>query len=103
MSRPERSVHIAKSVKVIEWLKTELLDQVANLFKGLHYANQSLISDSLASLVVATYVLARRVGFSYREVDQAVTRKLREHTRERHQLEDWYGDLSQLEEYIGKR
>ncbi|PTM56884.1 MazG-like family protein [Desmospora activa] len=103
MSRPERSVHIAKSMKVIEWLKTEMLDQIANLYKGLHHANRSLIQDSLASLVVATYVLARRVGFSYREVDQAVTRKLREAARERHQLEDWYGDLSQLEEYISKR
>ncbi|MFC4077252.1 MazG-like family protein [Salinithrix halophila] len=103
MSRPERNVHIAKSVKVIEWLKTELLDQIANLYKGLHQANQSLISDSLASLVIVVYVLARRVGISYREVDQTVSRKLREHTRERHQLEDWYGDLSQLEEYISKR
>ncbi|PTX62429.1 MazG-like nucleotide pyrophosphohydrolase family protein [Melghirimyces profundicolus] len=103
MSRPERSVHIAKSMKVIEWLKTEILDQIANLYKGLHNSNQSLIADSLASLVVATYVLARRVGISFREVDQAVTRKLREAAKERHQLEDWYGDLSQLEEYINKR
>ncbi|SFS36968.1 MazG-like family protein [Marininema halotolerans] len=103
MSRPERNVHIAKSVKVIEWLKTELLDQIANLYKGLHQANQSLISDSLASLVIVVYVLARRVGVPYRELDQNVARKLREHTREGHQLEEWYGDLSQLEEYINKR
>ncbi|GGE05929.1 hypothetical protein GCM10011571_03800 [Marinithermofilum abyssi] len=103
MSRPERNVQIAKSVKVIEWLKTELLDQIANLFKGLHHANQTLIADSLASLIIVTYVLARRVGLTFREVDQSVTRKLREHARGKHQLEDWYGDLSRLEEYINKR
>lgn len=103
MSRPERSVQIAKSVKVIEWLKTEILDQVATLFKALHHANQNMINESLSSLIVAIYILARRVGLSFREIDQAVTQKLRDHRREGHQLEEWYGDLSALEEYLKKR
>lgn len=103
MNRPERGVQFAKSVKVIDWLKTEILDQLANLFKGIHHANQHVIIDSLSSLIVSTYVLARRIGFSYRELDQAVMEKLREHIREGHQLEQWYGDLSTLEEYVNKR
>ncbi|BCU83392.1 hypothetical protein JIR001_31750 [Polycladomyces abyssicola] len=103
MSRPEQHVQIAKSVKVIDWLKTEMLDQQANLFKGLHHANQHIILDSLASLVMATYVMARRLGYSYREIDQVVIHKLREHIREGHQLEEWYGDLSALDDYINKR
>ncbi|MBA4494091.1 MazG-like family protein [Paenactinomyces guangxiensis] len=103
MSRPERGVQFAKSVKIIEWLKTEILDQIAHLFKGIHHANQHVIIDSLSSLIVSTYVLARRIGFSYRELDQAVVQKLREHTLEGHQLEEWYGDLSTLEEYLNKR
>jgi hypothetical protein len=103
MSRPEQHVQIAKSVKVIDWLKTEMLDQQANLFKGLHHANQHIILDSLASLVMATYVMARRLGYSYREIDQVVRHKLREHIREGHQLEEWYGDLSALDDYINKR
>jgi hypothetical protein len=103
MSRPEQHVQIAKSVKVIDWLKTEMLDQQANLFKGLHHANQHIILDSLASLVMATYVMARRLGYPYREIDQVVRHKLREHIREGHQLEEWYGDLSALDDYINKR
>ncbi len=103
MNRPERGVQFAKSVKVIDWLKTEILDQIANLFKGIHYANQHVIIDSLSSLIVSIYVLARRMGFSYRELDQAVVEKLREHVRDGHQLEEWYGDLSTLEEYLNKR
>ncbi|MCS1352671.1 MazG-like family protein [Mechercharimyces sp. CAU 1602] len=102
MSRPDRSVHIAKSVKVIDWLKTELIDQLANLFKGLHYANQTLIVDSLASLITAVYVLARRLGLSFRELDQAVVKNLQEHVEEGHQLEEWYQDLSHLEKYIDR-
>jgi hypothetical protein len=48
-------------------------------------------------------VLARRIGFTFRELDQAVVQKLKEHTKEGHQLEQWYGDLSSLEEYMNKR
>ncbi|TCS95503.1 MazG-like family protein [Hazenella coriacea] len=103
MNRPERGVQFAKSVKVIDWLRTEILDQVATLFKGLHHANQHVIIDSLSSLVVTIYIIARRIGFSFRELDQAVIQKLKEHARDGHQLEQWYGDLTSLEEYINKR
>jgi hypothetical protein len=103
MSRPERGIQFAKSIKVVDWLKTEILDQVASLFKGIHHASQSTMIDSLSGLVISIYVLARRMGFSFRELDQAVIHKAREHAREGHQLEEWYGDLSALEEYVSKR
>ncbi|SFI69694.1 MazG-like family protein [Thermoflavimicrobium dichotomicum] len=103
MNRPEKGMQFAKNVKVIDWLKTEILDQIANLYKGLHYANRHFIIDSLSSLIVSVYILARRVGLSFRELDQAVIEKLREHKNEGHQLEEWYGDLSSLEEYMNKR
>lgn len=103
MNGPERGVQFAKSVKVIEWLKTEILDQVTHLFKGVQYASQHVMIDSLSSLVISIYVLARRTGFTFRELDQSVVQKLREHVREGHQLEEWYGDLSALEEYLNKR
>ncbi|SFX30761.1 MazG-like family protein [Thermoactinomyces sp. DSM 45891] len=103
MNRPEKGIHIAKNIKVVDWLKTEILDQIASLFRGLHYANQQMIIDSLSSILVSVYVLARRMGIPYREVDQVVTQKLREHMKEGHQLEEWYGDLSAMEKYINKR
>ncbi|MBD1371994.1 MazG-like family protein [Hazenella sp. IB182357] len=103
MSRPDRGLHFAKNIKVMDWLKTEILDQVANLFKGIHHANQQAIIDSLSSLVISIYVMARRIGLSYGDLDRAVTEKLKEHTRDGHQLEEWYGDLSSLDDYINKR
>lgn len=103
MARTERGMQFAKNIRVIDWLKTEVLDQIANLFKGLHHANQNMIIDSLSSLLVTIYVLSRRMGLPFRELDQAVTTKLREHVTDGHQLEQWYGDLSSLEEYLRKR
>jgi MazG-like family len=45
MSRPEKGLHFAKNVKVIDWLKTEILDQVANLYKGVHHASQHVMIE----------------------------------------------------------
>ncbi|RAL23393.1 MazG-like family protein [Thermoflavimicrobium daqui] len=103
MNRPEKGMQFAKNIKVIDWLKTDMLNQIANLFKGLYYANRHILIDSLSSLIVSTYILARRMGLSFRELDQAIIDKLREHKNEGHQLEQWYGDLSSLEEYMNKR
>jgi hypothetical protein len=103
MNRPERGVQLVKNIKVIDWLKVEVLDQISSLYRSLHYANQNMIVDSLSSLIVSIYVLARRMGIPFREVDQAVIQKLQELSREGHQLEEWYGDLSKLEEYLRRR
>ena len=56
MSRPRRRVAFAKNIKIIDWLKTEIFVQVANLCKGLYHANQLLIIESLSSLI-EQYVL----------------------------------------------
>lgn len=100
MDRPKQ---IAKNIKVLEWLKSEILDQVAGLFRQLMHGRYESALDSLASLIVAVFVLARRIGFSFRELENAVIRKLREHVRDGHQMEEWYGDLSALDEYMNKR
>lgn len=102
MDKPN-NVHIAKSLKVIEWLKAEIIEQVAALFRGLYHGQESYIIDSLASLIIAIYVLARRVGIPFHKLEKAVLEKLQDHKKEGHEIEEWYGDLSVLEQYINKR
>lgn len=104
MNRPqEKGMQIAKNLKVMEWLKSEILDQVANLYRNIMHGKQQMILEGLASLMIAVSVLARRVGFSFRDLERAMMNKLREHVRDGHQMEEWYGDLSALEEYMDKR
>ncbi|OEF99688.1 hypothetical protein BHF71_07885 [Vulcanibacillus modesticaldus] len=86
----------------MEWLKTEIIEHVGVLFKGLYHGKESLIIDSMASLLIAIYVLARRIGIPFHKLDQAMMDKLQEHKREGHEIEKWYGDLSVLEQYIKK-
>lgn len=100
MGRPQQ---IAKNLKVLEWLKTELLDQIAALFRHLMQGKRQHALDTLASLLVTVVVMARRIGFSFHELENAVSKKLRDHVRDGHQMEEWYGDLSALDDYMNKR
>jgi len=94
---------VARRAKIIEWLKMELVEDMAHLHRGLWEGRQSQIVDSLASMVVSSYLLARRLGVSYRELDDTVLEKLKTHKRDQHQLEEWYGDLSSLERHMDGR
>lgn len=99
----EQKLDVAKRAKVIEWLKTEMLEHVARLFKGMWEGSSQKLADSLASLIMCGYILGRRLGIPYREMDELMLDKLRDHRKEGHQLEDSYQDLSFLEEHIHKR
>ncbi|WP_025701896.1 MazG-like family protein [Paenibacillus forsythiae] len=98
-----KDLDVAKRAKVIEWLKTEVIDQVSRLFKALWEGSTARVSDSLASLIMSSYILGRRLGISYRDLDEALLEKLRKHRQEGHQLEEWYQDISALEEHMRKR
>jgi len=99
----EKDFNIAKNVKIIEWLKTEILDSVAGLFKGLQKGSEQVFVDFLANIVVLTYILGRRLGLSFRELDQEVLHKIAQNKETGHQLEEWFGDLSALQQHIDKR
>ncbi|MEC0093749.1 hypothetical protein PMSD_01105 [Paenibacillus macquariensis subsp. defensor] len=98
-----KDLDVAKRAKVIEWLKTEVVDHVSRLFKALWEGSTARVSDSIASLIMSSYILGRRLGVSYREIDELLIDKLKKHKQEGHQLEEWYQDISTLEEHLRKR
>lgn len=103
MPNMPKDLDVAKRAKVIEWLKTEVIDQVSRLFKALWEGSTTRVGDSLASLLMSSYILGRRLGISYRDMDELLLEKLRKHRQEGHQLEEWYQDISALEEHMRKR
>jgi len=98
-----KEMDVARKAKIIEWLKTEMMEEMAQLFRGLWEGRQAKIVDGLASLIVSSYLLARRLGVDFKELDRSVLEKLKTHKRENHQLEEWYGDLSSLERHLDGR
>lgn len=97
---------ITRNIRVIEFLKSELLTAVASLYQNLlkgTKVGQDVMQDILANLVLVTYLLGKRLGISYSLIDSRILEKIRIGMLEDHETEKWYGDLSDLGEYLNKK
>jgi hypothetical protein len=99
--RPEGG--IAKNIKVIDRLKTDLITSVSALFQSMLKGSEELLLDALASLLIICYVLGRRLGLNFPRLDLRVEARLRQGIEEDHELERWYGDLSALLSYMADK
>lgn len=96
-------VDIARNIKTIEWLKTELIGGLSSLFKGMLKNSDELIADSLANIVVGCYLLGKRLGLPYGALDEKVAEKVKANLEQGHEIEAWYGDFSLLKRYLTGR
>ncbi len=93
---------ITRNIKIVEFLKSEILTTVATLFQTLlkgARAGQDMLIDTLANLILVTYLLGRRLGIGFSAIDTKIIEKLKIGILEEHQAEKWYGDLSNLSDY----
>ena len=99
-----KEIDIAKNLRTIDWLKAELIDGVGVLFKSLLKTGSDTTSDALASIIMITYILGKRLGLSFQSIDSKIKNKLYSQIGDGHELEEWYGDLSDLLKYMeGKK
>lgn len=97
---------ITKNIKIIEFLKCELLTTIASLYQSLRKgieAEQDAIRDTLANLILVAYLLGKRLGTSYSLIDSRILEKIKIGMLEDHETEKWYGDLTDLGEYLKKK
>lgn len=97
---------VAGNIKVIEWLKTELLGAVTALYRVLlkgTRASQDTILDCLAGIIILVYLLSRRLGLDFSSVDMKTQNKLRSGILEEDEIEKAHGDLSNLLNYMKDR
>ena len=98
-----REPDIARNLKLIEWLKSEILTSVAEIFRMLTSSarvSQDRIADCLASIIVGSYLLCRRLGLNYGAIEQKIANKIRLGILEEHDVETNYGDLTELNQHI---
>lgn len=98
-----RDIDIGRQVKMVEWLKVELLDHVSALFRAFQTGGETLVADCLSSILITVYILARRVGLSPRDVDRRAVEKLEKTRQVGHEAETWFGDLGAVEEHLRGR
>jgi len=100
----DHSIDITHNIKMIDWLKSELLTDIADLFKelvnGVREDTLDIIGDTLSNLILVSYLLAKRLGISYNTIDLKIESKLKLGIIEEHELEKRYGDLTELSRHL---
>ena len=95
----DRNSDVTKNVKIIEWMKKELILSVGDvfdlIFKGVKPLDEAL-QDTLANIIMITYLLAKRLGISFSEIDYKIKEKIRIGIDQNHSVESWYGDLKKI-------
>lgn len=96
-------INITKNLKTIEWLKAELVDGVAALFKAMIPNQEKKVINALVRLIIAAYTISRRLGISYDRMEQEINQQLGELIEGNHEVEEWFGDLSELQKHLQRR
>ena len=102
----DRNSDVTKNVKIIELMKKELILSVGDvfdlIFKGVKPLDEAL-QDTLANIIMITYLLAKRLGISFSEIDYKIKEKIRIGIDQNHSVESWYGDFSNLKKHMENR
>lgn len=98
-----REIDIIKNMKTIEWLKAELLTNVAYLHKifvNNEDNTRENLEDLISNIILESYILGKRLGINYEDMDMALKENIKLNLVKEHKIERWYGDLSQLLDHI---
>lgn len=104
MAYLDKEIDITRNIKMIEWLKSELLTDIANLFKalvnGMKEEVHVSIAETLSNIILICYLLGRRLGLSYNAIEIKMESKIKLGLIENHDVEKYYGDLSELAKHL---
>jgi hypothetical protein len=96
-----QSLSVVSNAKMIEVLKSELIGEAADVLRaGLNPGGRGDLKDALAGTALLAYMLARRCGISFAEIDADIMGKIADGIREGHMLEADYGDLTSLKTHF---
>jgi hypothetical protein len=92
-------------MRLIEWLKCEMLSGISSLYrlvlKGSR-GSQEAVTDVIANIILVAYLLGRRMGITFAAIDLKIQGKIKLGITEGHEVEKWYGDLSELAGYMNR-
>ena len=94
---------IARNVRAIEWLEAELVHETGSLLHALVKNSEEAALENLAAVVISAYLLARRLGYGFHKLDTSVIARLQASLEQDHELEQWYGDISEFLQHVRGR
>lgn len=99
----KKDMDIIRNMRAIEWLKSELLSNIAYLYEVLAKGEEDTkdnLKDIVSNIVLTALLLSRRLGLSYEDVFSSLEDNVRANIIQQHKIEKWYGDLSELLELM---
>ncbi len=99
----EEDFDVARNIKAIEWLKTEIVVNAGQVCRSLQTAKDELVLQALANIMLSCYLLAQRLGVNFSRLEAEVQKRTKQAQVENHELEQWYNDLSNLAEHLEVR
>ncbi|MBQ2114494.1 MAG: hypothetical protein IIV84_01355 [Selenomonadales bacterium] len=95
-----RESDMIRKIRLLEWLKAELAVSVGEVMRAVAGGVRVPMADALSRVVVSCYVLGRHLGVGFKELDEAVMRRLdRPLDAMAQEAEDRYGDHRALRRY----
>jgi hypothetical protein len=96
----KREMDITNNLRIVEWLKADLVETVGTLLKSLMKAGNDATTDAIATLIIIAYILGRRVGISFQVIEMRIKLKLNNSINDADELEQWTDDLTHLQNYL---
>ena len=91
---------LLRKLRLIEILKADVVMNVGFLFQGIARNAQAGISEGIAGIIVSCYILAKRLGVDFAEVDESIKNKINQNINLETDAEKWFGDYSQLKRHL---
>ena len=94
---------ILRKMRLIEWLKAELITHVGQLYQSMAKNSEQAISEGLAAIIVDCYILARRLGITFDSLDSEVLKQVEQNIKVEHEVEKWFGDYSEFKHHLRRK
>lgn len=100
-------MNISTNIKAVDNIKSEILSEVAALYKALadydEVGEYNNVENSISTIIAMDYILARRLGISFKSIDNKITELLTIAEENGHELEVAFSDMSELKKYVKGR
>ena len=97
-------MNISANLKAIDSMKSALLCEIARLYGELSdhdvEKDDKAIEEGISSVIAMCYMLSRRLGFEYSDIDFAMEKILSQSASAGHEIEEEFSDMSSLCAYI---
>jgi hypothetical protein len=94
---------IVRKLRLIEALKAELVTNVGQLFQAVAQNADRTISQALAGVVISCYVLGKRLGIDFADLDDAIAEKLSQNIKKEHEVEKGFDDYSEYQRHLRQK